>query len=131
MATGTAGTTAQASVLSFGALISSTGQFNQYQTRGDNFNVTGQEYVGLRFQNESTGIINYGWALLSTTFNAAPNMGFAASVLAYGYENTGLAITAGQVAAVNAVPEPGTTAMFGLGLAALVAAKVRRRRQQA
>lgn len=113
LATGTPGTLAQARVLSFGDLISSAGQYNQYQTRGDNFDVTGQEYVGLRFMNESTGILNYGWALMKTT---AGN-GFPAAVLAYGYENTGLSIRAGQTAA--AVPEPGSLALMGLAFGAM------------
>jgi hypothetical protein len=119
LATGTPGTTAQARVLQFGDLISVTGQYNQFQTRGDNFNITGQEYVGLRFINEATGILNYGWALMSTT---AGN-GFPASVLGYGYENTGLSITAGQTAAVvpppAGVPEPGSIALVGLALGAM------------
>lgn len=126
LATGTPGTLAQARVLQFGDLISSTGQYNQYQTRGDSFNITGQEYVGLRFLNEATGILNYGWALMSTT---AGN-GFPASVLAYGYENTGLSITAGQTAVVVPppadVPEPGSVALVGLALG--VMGVVRRRK---
>lgn len=128
LATGTPGTSAEARVLQFGDLISSTGQYNQYQTRGDSFDVTGQEYVGLRFLNEATGILNYGWALLSTT---AGN-GFPASVLGYGYENTGLSITAGQTAAVvpppAAVPEPGSIALVGLALGVM---GVLRRRKSA
>jgi len=119
LATGTPGTGAEARVLRFGDLISVAGQYNQYQTRGDDFDVTGQEYVGLRFLNETTGVLNYGWALMSTT---AGN-GFPASVLAYGYENTGLSITAGQTAAVEpppaAVPEPGSMALVGLALGAM------------
>jgi hypothetical protein len=119
LATGTPGTLAQARVLQFGDLISATGQYNQFQTRGDGFNITGQEYVGLRFLNEATGILNYGWALMSTT---AGN-GFPASVLGYGYENTGLSITAGQTAAVvppsGDVPEPGSIALIALALGAM------------
>jgi len=118
LATGTPGTLAEARALQFGDLISAAGQYNQYQTRGTAFDVTGQEYVGLRFLNEATGILNYGWALMSTT---ASN-GFPASVLAYGYENTGLSITAGQTAAVVppvAVPEPGSIALVGLALGAM------------
>ena len=43
LATGMPGTLAQARVLQFGDLISSTGQFNQFQTRGDNFQAGRQE----------------------------------------------------------------------------------------
>jgi PEP-CTERM motif len=118
LATGTPGTTAQARALTFGALISAAGQYNQFQTKGNAFDITGQEYVGLRFFNEPTGILNYGWALMSTT---AGN-GFPAAVLGYGYENTGLSITAGQTAAA-AVPEPTTVALIGLGLLGFAASR--------
>jgi hypothetical protein len=125
LATGTPGTNAQAQSLAFGALISSTGQYNQYQTRGDTFHGGGQSYVGLRFLNEVTGIVNYGWALMSSSAGD----GFPATVLGYGYENTGLSITAGQMSSVSAVPESDSIALFGLGLAALAGVQARRRRK--
>lgn len=68
----------------------------------------------MRFLNETTGILNYGWALINTT---AGN-GFPASVAAYGYENTGLSITAGTAVAAD-VPEPTSIALVGLALGAL------------
>ena len=116
LATGTPGTMAQARVLQFGDLISASGQYNQFQTRGEGFHAGRQDYVGLRFMNEATGILNYGWALLSTT---AGN-GFPSSVLAYGYENTGLSITAGATAAPPVgVPEPASIALMGLAFGAM------------
>jgi hypothetical protein len=49
------------------------------------FRVTATQFVGLRFTNESTGVINYGYVQLQTT--AAT--GFPATVTRYVYENTG------------------------------------------
>lgn len=113
LATGTPGTTAEATALSFGALIGSSGQYNQFQTRGTAFQTAGDRYVGFRFVNEgAANIANYGWMLIRSGDTA----GFPSSIVSYGYENTGLSITAGQVAGV--VPEPSTYAMFGLAFAA-------------
>lgn len=82
MGPSTTGPVPKASVLKFGDLISSAAEFNEYQSVAYDFNITGQEYVGLRFMNEDTGILNYGWALMSTTYNTSPNRGFDAFVLA-------------------------------------------------
>lgn len=46
-------------------------------------------YLGMRFLNESTSVINYGWILLSTS---AP-LGFPATIGGWCYENSGAAIT--------------------------------------
>jgi hypothetical protein len=124
MATGTPGTGAESLALSFGALISSAGQFNQFQTRGTAFQPGGTNYLGFRFLNESTGAINYGWALISSTAST----GFPAAILGYAYENTGLSITAGQIASV---PEPSTFAMFGLAMAGAAGLSAWRRRRDA
>ncbi len=124
LATGTPGTGAVATSLAFGALIGSTGQFNQFQTLGTNFqNASGLGYIGLRFLNEGTGIQNYGWAEFSTTGGD----GFPATLTRYAYENTGLSITAGNV---GVVPEPSTFAMFGLALAGAAGFSALRRRRQ-
>lgn len=46
-------------------------------------------YLGMRFLNESAGIVNYGWILLSTS---AP-LGFPATIGGWCYETSGAAIT--------------------------------------
>jgi len=64
--------------------------------------------VGLRFFNESTGAINYGWMRLSLSagFNTTR------SIVEYAYENSGTGIIAGNI------PAPGALAVLGLaGLA--------------
>ena len=124
MATGTPGTTAVASALAAGALISAAGQFNQFQTVGTAFQGGGMNYLGFRFQNEATGQQDYGWLLVSST---AGN-GFPTSILGYAYENTGASIMAGQT---TAVPELSTYAMFGLAFAGAAGLSAWRRRRQA
>ncbi len=125
MATGTPGTTAVATALAAGAVISSAGQFNQFQTVGTAFQGGGMSYLGFRFQNEATGQQDYGWLLVSST---AGN-GFPTSILGYAYENTGASIMAGQTTA--AVPEPSTYAMFGLAFASFAGLSAWRRRRSA
>lgn len=124
LATGTPGVTAAATALAFGDAITSAGQYNQFQTTGAAFQVTGQEYVGFKFLNEGSSAYNYGWMLLSTTATT----GFPAAILGYAYEDTGLSITAGQVVAV---PEPGTFAMFGIAMAGAAGLSAWRRRRSA
>jgi hypothetical protein len=122
MATGTAGTGAVATALSFGALISAAGQYNQFQTQGTAFQGGGTNFLGFRFLNEGTSTTNYGWLLISSTAGD----GFPASILGYAYENSGASITAG--AGIPAVPEPSTYALFGLALAAAAGRTLWKRR---
>ena len=124
MATGTPGTGAVATALAAGTVISSAGQFNQFQTLGTSFQGGGSNYLGFRFQNEVTGAQNYGWLLISSTATT----GFPAAILGYAYENTGASIMAGQT---TAVPEPSTYAMFGLAFACAAGLSAWRRRQAA
>lgn len=46
-------------------------------------------YLGARFRNETTSVMNYGWVRLTTT---AP-LGFPLTVLGWCYEDSGAAIT--------------------------------------
>ena len=130
MATGTPGTGAVATALTAGALISSAGQFNQFQTQGTAFQPGGMNYLGFRFQNESTGAQNYGWLLISSSAGTGTGLGFPASILGYAYENTGASILAGQTVAAP-VPEPSTYAMFGLAFAGAAGLSAWRRRRAA
>ncbi len=83
-----------------------------------NLNST-NNYVGLRFLNEPTGTTHFGWIQMG--FGA--NLGIR-SIVSYAFESTPLtAIQAGVI------PEPGTYALMGLGLAGLMVAA--RRRKQA
>ncbi len=64
--------------------------------------------VGLRFWNEATSQINYGWMRLSFGASFASTR----SIVEYAYENSGTGIIAGQI------PTPGALAVLGLaGLA--------------
>ncbi len=114
-------TAGPASALTFGAFIGSTDIFTTSSV-ATNFLVTGTEYLGLKFVNTTTSAVNYGWIQFQTTATT----GFPATILGYAYENTGGAITAGQVVAV---PEPSTTMALGLGALSLGAAGVRRWRK--
>ena len=50
-------------------------------------------YLGIRFFNEATTSVNFGWIQLNTT---APN-GFPATIVSYCYENSGASIMAGTM----------------------------------
>ncbi len=90
--------------------IGSGGIYQPGQALGTNFQVTGIHFVGLRFQNESTNALNYGWVELTTTGGAGA--GFPATILRYAYEDTGAPI-------ITPIPEPAGSLLLGLvGLAA-------------
>jgi len=112
------GINAPAIRLNAGDPISSGAQYNQFFTSAINFRTGGLGYVGLRFMNESTGALNYGWALISTTSGD----GFPATIVSYAFENTGQGILAG------AVPEPSPIVLLGIFAAGAVAVRALRKR---
>ena len=96
-----------------GETIGSTSLYQSGQVLGTPFHSSGVRFNGLRFLNEATGQINYGWAQLAST-GGGTAAGFPASLLGYAYDNTGASLTAGQV------PEPYSTWMLAIpGLALL------------
>lgn len=78
-------------VLSDGQGIGPDSLFSRAAFTGDTtaWQAGASGYLGMRFLNESTGVINYGWLLLSTS---AP-LGFPATIGGWCYENGGAAIT--------------------------------------
>ena len=128
LATGTPGTGAVATALALGGLISSAGQFNQFQTVGLQFQTAGTRFLGFRFLNETTSAQNYGWLRVVSGGLPSPDGGFPTLITAYGYENTGLSITAGAVAAV---PEPATYLMFAAAIAGALGRRALKARRQA
>lgn len=74
-----------------GATVSAASLFatNTSATTGSPFLTTQNGYLGIRFRNEATGQVNYGYLRLTTTASS----GFPATILCARYENTGAAIT--------------------------------------
>ncbi|WP_257385792.1 hypothetical protein [Tahibacter caeni] len=98
LATGTPGNTAVAQNLPLGATVGAnpaTGFYNRAITRGTNFHTAGVRYLGLRFFNEATGAINYGWVQISSGDGTGAEAGFPASIVGYCYESDGSPITVG------------------------------------
>lgn len=79
-------------------------------------------YLGVRFFNEATSAINYGWMQIDT---GASN-GFPATINQYCYDNTGAAIVTG--AGVDAAPtltyNPASTVTFPGGAAGTATASI-------
>jgi len=89
----------------------STAPFTQWSLNSDN------NYFGFRFTNEPGGALHYGWGRLAIGATIQSR-----SIIGYAYENV-----ANTVIVAGAIPEPGTYALMGLGVAGLIVA-VRRRK---
>ncbi len=83
--------------LSAGAVVDGSGTYSVASGGGGAANYVNWQttntgkYLGVRFYNESTSAINYGWLQLDTGAAA----GFPATINAYCYENTGGSIMTG------------------------------------
>lgn len=83
----------QAANLPVGTVVSAASVFTSaIQSANPVFRTTlTGAYLGVRFVNSATGVMNFGWVQINTT--AAT--GFPATIVSYAYENTGQQITVG------------------------------------
>ena len=108
--------------LADGAVVSSASTFSAsaQATATTAFQSAGTHILGVRFLNEATAAINYGYVTIE---NGGPG-GFPATITGWSFENTGAAIT------VSSVPESSTLLMMSMGALALGAANLRKIRRQ-
>lgn len=105
--------------LSPGTVIGAASTFSQnaQTTATAAFQTAGIHNLGVRFQNEATGAVNYGYVTMRTGTG-----GFPATILGWAYENSGSSITF-----TAPIPEPSTTLMLSLGALAIGALALRRK----
>jgi hypothetical protein len=84
-------------------------------------------YVGFRFFNESTGILNYGWLEL---YLGASFTDPARAIIGYAYESTGGVIGL-PLDPPPDVPEPSMDALFASAAAGAIAVRLWHRRRRA
>jgi hypothetical protein len=87
------------------------------QNTAPQITLNANNYFGVQFANEGTGVNNFGW--LKVTFGATLG---SRAITEYAYENTGAPINIGQI---TAVPEPSTFALLAAGAAGLYAMRRR------
>lgn len=116
-----------AAALAMGTPIGGSSTFGTGVQSGANFHAAGG-YLGFRFTNETTGQINFGWALFTSTGANPPSAG-SIRITGFAFENTGLAINAGDTGAP--IPEPSTIVTLGMMAAGALGLRQWRRRQAA
>ena len=105
--------------LSLGTVVGPSSFFTaNIQGTNPTYRTAGTHILGFRFLNESTGVVNYGYATIQTSGGT----GFPATIQSWSFENTGGSITV--------VPEPSTTALLSVVALALGAVGLRKWRRQ-
>jgi hypothetical protein len=72
---------------------SATSVVSAGQSTGAQFQNTGNNYVGISFLNEATGVTNFGYVLVSNTAGTGTGLGFPATVIRTGFCNAGESVT--------------------------------------
>jgi len=83
-------------LLSAGSVVGPASLFSRAGFTGDTSAWTSEPttgYLGMRFRNETTGTIDYGWVLLTTT----PPLGFPMTIHGWCYDDTGAGIAIAPV----------------------------------
>ncbi|MDQ6654356.1 MAG: PEP-CTERM sorting domain-containing protein [Verrucomicrobiota bacterium] len=105
-----------------GTSVSSAGPFSNGLYGPVNLN-SNNNYVGFRFQNETAANqIQYGWFQINFGATVTDRQ-----IVGYAFENTGAPIAVGA----TAVPEPTTTALFGVMAAGALGLRAWRKRKAA
>lgn len=104
------------------SLVSASASFSQAASSAfaSAFTSPGTHFLGVRFQNEQTGQVNFGY--MQFQVGAGSTTGFPLTLVGWAYENTGAGIN------VAAIPEPGTYALMLAGLAGIAGFAARRRK---